>query len=352
MAGAIFFAKLQIFFEKFWMKEKCTYLCSVLVMYNTKQQHLISDSSTTGTNISNKNHICKMKKTILSLLLIISAAVSGNAQLLWKISGNGLEKPSYLFGTHHVAPVSVIDSVAGLNEAIASADKIYGEMIMSESMTPQSQQIMMGYAMAPQDSLLTSVLTPAQTDSLDVMLRNYMGPMASAKQFAQLKPAMLCTLIAMIQSQTVFPNFNPQQQIDGEIQKRGAALGKEIGGFETIDDQCNALFGSSIIEQAESLMEMVRNDSHAAEMAKKLAKAYLAGDLNQMLELMEDPASGSSDEWSERMINRRNANWARIMAGLLPSASVLIAVGAGHLPGEKGLISLLRKEGYSVEAVK
>lgn len=85
---------------------------------------------------------------------------------------------------------------------------------------------------------------------------------------------------------------------------------------------------------------------------KKLAKAYLAGDLNQMLELMEDPASGSSDEWSERMINRRNANWARIMAGLLPSASVLIAVGAGHLPGEKGLISLLRKEGYSVEAVK
>ena len=158
--------------------------------------------------------------------------------------------------------------------------------------------------------------------------------------------------IAIIQSQTVFPNFNPQQQIDGEIQKRGAALGKEIGGFETIDDQCKALFGSSIIDQAESLMEMVRNDSHAAEMAKKLAKAYLAGDLNQMLELMEDPASGSSDEWSERMINRRNANWARIMAGLLPSASVLIAVGAGHLPGEKGLISLLRKEGYSVEAVK
>ena len=321
-------------------------------MYNTKQQHHISGFNTKDTRISNKNHICKMKKTILSLLLIISAAVSGNAQLLWKISGNGLEKPSYLFGTHHVAPVSVIDSVAGLNETIASADKIYGEMIMTEAMSPQSQQIMMGYAMAPQDSLLTSVLTPAQTDSLDVMLRNYMGPMASAKQFAQLKPAMLCTLIAMIQSQTVFPNFNPQQQIDGEIQKRGAALGKEIGGFETIDDQCKALFGSSIIDQAESLMEMVRNDSHAAEMAKKLAKAYLAGDLNQMLELMEDPASGSSDEWSERMINRRNANWARIMAGLLPSASVLIAVGAGHLPGEKGLISLLRKEGYSVEAVK
>ena len=91
-------------------------------------------------------------------------------------------KNRHIFSAHTTwSPVSVIDSVAGLNEAIASADKIYGEMIMSESMTPQSQQIMMGYAMAPQDSLLTSVLTPAQTDSLDVMLRNYMGPMASAK---------------------------------------------------------------------------------------------------------------------------------------------------------------------------
>lgn len=293
-----------------------------------------------------------MKKTFLSLLLLIVTAVSVNAQLLWKISGNGLEKPSYLFGTHHIAPVSVIDSVPGMNDAIANVDKIYGEMIMSEATAPQSQQVMMGYAMAPQDSLLTTVLAPAQIDSLNTMLKRYMGPMGSANQFAQLKPAMLSTLLALMQSQTIFPNFNPQQQLDGEIQKRGAALGKEIGGFETIQDQCNALFGSSIIEQAENLMDMVRHDDQAAGMAKKLAQAYLSGDLNAMLALMEDPANGASEEWTERMINRRNANWMRVMAGLLPTASVLIAVGAGHLPGDEGLISLLRKNGYSVDPVK
>lgn len=293
-----------------------------------------------------------MKKTIFSLLLLIVTAVSVNAQLLWKISGNGLEKPSYLFGTHHIAPVSVIDSVPGMSETISGVDKIYGEMIMSEATTPQAQQVMMGYAMAPQDSLLTTVLAPAQLDSLNTVLKRYMGPMGSANQFAQLKPAMLSTLLALMQSQTIFPNFNPQQQLDGEIQKRGAALGKEIGGFETIQDQCNALFGSSIIEQAESLMDMVRHDDQSAEMAKKLAQAYLSGDLNAMLALMEDPANGASEEWTERMINRRNANWMRVMAGLLPTASVFIAVGAGHLPGDAGLISLLRKNGYSVDPVK
>lgn len=293
-----------------------------------------------------------MKKTFFSLLLLIVTAVSVNAQLLWKISGNGLEKPSYLFGTHHIAPVSVIDSVPGMSEAISGVDKIYGEMIMSEATTPQSQQVMMSYAMAPQDSLLTSVLAPAQLDSLNTMLKRYMGPMGSANQFAQLKPAMLSTLLALMQSQAIFPNFNPQQQLDGEIQKRGAAIGKEIGGFETIQDQCNALFGSSILEQAESLMDMVRHDDQSAEMAKKLAQAYLSGDLNAMLALMEDPANGASEEWTERMINRRNANWMRVMAGLLPTASVFIAVGAGHLPGDAGLISLLRKNGYSVDPVK
>lgn len=72
-----------------------------------------------------------MKKFLTSILLVALTAISSNAQLLWKISGNGLEKPSYLFGTHHVAPISVLDSVPGFNEALSSAEKVYGELIMS-----------------------------------------------------------------------------------------------------------------------------------------------------------------------------------------------------------------------------
>lgn len=293
-----------------------------------------------------------MKKILLSLLATAAATLGCNAQLLWKVSGNGLEKPSYIFGTHHIAPLSVLDSVPGFNEALASADKVYGELIMSEANTPQSQQKMLSYAMAPQDSLLTAVLSPVQLDSLDKVVKSYMGPMVSANQFAQMKPAMLNTVLALVQSQKAFPTFNPAEQLDGEIQKRGAAAGKEIGAFETIDDQCQAMFGTSIVSQAEELMDLVRNDDKAADTAMKLAKAYLSGDLSTMLAIMEDPTVGSSEEWTERMLNKRNANWMRIMAGLLPTASVLIAVGAGHLPGDKGLINLLRKNGYTVSPVE
>lgn len=293
-----------------------------------------------------------MKKILLSLLVAAATALGCNAQLLWKVSGNGLEKPSYLFGTHHIAPVSVLDSIPGFNEALASADKVYGELVMSEANSPQSQQLMLSYAMAPQDSLLTKVLSPAQLDSLNKVVKSYMGPMADASQFAPMKPAMVSTVLALVQSQKAFPKFNPAEQLDGEIQKRGAAAGKEIGSLETMEDQCKAMFGTSVLTQAEELMDLVRNDDKAAGTAMKLAQAYLSGDLNSMLAIMEDPAAGGSEDWSERMLNKRNANWVRIMAGLLPTASVLIAVGAGHLPGDKGLISLLREKGYTVTPVE
>ena len=106
-----------------------------------------------------------MKKLLLSILVASIGTFVSNAQLLWEVTGNGLSKPSYLFGTHHIAPVSVMDSVPGFASALASADKVYGEMVMSEAQTPKSQQVMLTYAMAPQDSTLTSVLSAAQLDS-------------------------------------------------------------------------------------------------------------------------------------------------------------------------------------------
>ncbi|MDE6117691.1 MAG: TraB/GumN family protein [Duncaniella sp.] len=292
-----------------------------------------------------------MKKLFISLFTIAIAAIGCNAQLLWKVSGNGIEKPSYIFGTHHIAPISILDDVKGFNEALASVDKVYGELVMSEMTSPEAQQTMITYAMASQDSTLTTILTPAQADSLTAVLRKYMGPMVEAANFDPMKPAMVGTALAMVQSQVAFPNFNPQEQLDTEIQKRAAAAGKEVGGLETMEDQCKALFGSSILEQANDLMDAVRHDDKAIEMAQKLADAYLAGDLQQMLSVIEDPTFGTGDG-TERLLNQRNANWVRVMAGLLPTASVLIAVGAGHLPGDKGLISLLRNNGYTVTPVK
>lgn len=291
-----------------------------------------------------------MKKITLALALLLTTFMAVNAQILWKITGNGLKSPSYLLGTHHVAPAALLDSLPGFDAILAGVDKVYGEMVMSEAMSPSGQQLMAMAAMAPADSTLSKVLDRAQMDSLTTMLRHYMGPQVTAAAFEPLKPSMVSTVIAMAQTQTVFPDFNPAEQLDGVVQARAAALGKEIGGLETLDEQCAVLFGGSIASQASDLMDGVRNEQYSLDMARKLASAYMAGDLDAILAIMEDPVM-TSEETADRLINKRNANWLRVLSALLPTASVLIAVGAGHLPGEKGLISLLRKEGYKVEKV-
>ncbi len=90
-----------------------------------------------------------MKKLLLSILVASIGTFVSNAQLLWEVTGNGLSKPSYLFGTHHIAPVSVMDSVPGFASALASATGIWRNGHERGTDTHHSK-VMLTYAMAPQ----------------------------------------------------------------------------------------------------------------------------------------------------------------------------------------------------------
>lgn len=290
-----------------------------------------------------------MKRLVLAILSILLCILMLRANLLWRVEGPDIKSPSYIFGTHHVAPVALLDSIDGFDEALASVDAVYGELDMARMMTPAAQQQMMGAAMAPQDSLLTMVLTPAQVDSLDVILKKYLGPMVSAQAFAAMKPAMVQTVLTMTMNQKFFPGFNAAEQLDAMIQQRARQAGKTVGGLETLDDQCVALFGAPITRQAKDLMEVVADDDKASESAHRLADAYLSGDLDAMFAMINGEMD---DETALRMIYNRNDNWVGIIAGRMASTPTMYVVGAGHLPGQRGLIEQLRAKGFTVNPVK
>lgn len=290
-----------------------------------------------------------MKKLMLTLAVLLGAVTGANAQLLWKISGNGLSKPSYMVGTHHVAPISTLDSIKGFDEALESADAVYGEVVMADMNAPEAQQKMMAMAMAPADSMLTVVLTPEQFKMVDSVVQKYTMGQATLAQMAMMKPAIVGVQLAMLQSMKAFPGFNAAEQLDQEVQRRGEAAGKKIGGLETVDFQLNMLLGEPIATQAEDLVDMARKDEGMEEFAHKLADSYRAQDLDEMLRLMLDPEMGTSEAEMERMITSRNVTWVESLKTLMPEESVMICVGAGHLPGDKGLINLLRSAGYTVE---
>ena len=297
-----------------------------------------------------------MKKSILLATLVALFTFSTNAQLLWKVSGNGLNKPSYLFGTCHVATVKMTDSIPGFNDALTNCDAVYGEIEKGD--IAGAQQAMMAAIMAPADSTLSKVLDQASLAKADSVFRATTQGMVSISQLETLKPAYVSTQLALIMIMQSFPGFNPMEQIDFAIQGKASQLGKELGGFETTEYQLNILYGKPISEQAESLVRTLAKLESAKASGIALAEAYKRQDLNGVFNcIIKEQNDSDEPEWKKQrsideLIYNRNAAWAKKLQELMPEKSLLVVVGAGHLPGERGLIDLLQKAGYTVEPMK
>lgn len=282
-------------------------------------------------------------------LMLLPCAAQG--QLLWKVTGKDAKGTSYLFGTHHIAPVSLLDSVAGFHDALAGADALYGEVEMSDLTTPDKQMEMVSkYLAAPADSTLSKVLPAAQLDSLNNLLSELSGGMANATMLDGMKPSVAAMNLAVMESLKYFPDFNPAEQLDALIQAKAQKLGKPVKGLETVEDQMNLLYMKPISTQAEELMNEVREYDAEGIKSKKLAQGYLTQDYKAIEQLFEEEIKDDPEKFAEMMFDR-NDRWMKNILAQLPKEQMFICVGAGHLITDRGLIEQLRKAGYTVTPV-
>lgn len=293
-------------------------------------------------------------KSFIGAVIFICVALSANAQLLWKVSGNGLNEPSYIIGTHHLAPFSIMDSIAGLRNAMNETRQVYGELKMSEMQSPATMQQMQKTMMLEGDTTLTSLLSPEDFATANKFCKENL--MMDLSMATKLKPAFLLNNVVVAAYIKHIGKFNPQEQLDTFFQSQATSNGKKVDGLETPEFQFNLLFnGYSLERQAQLLMCTINNIDTEVESLKKLTDAYMKQDLNTMLRVSEerkgnqcDPLPGEEDA----MIYDRNKAWSVKLPAIMKAAPTFVAVGALHLPGEKGLLNLLKKQGYTVEAVK
>ena len=293
-----------------------------------------------------------MKKIISKALftfIAVSALLipgSAKAQILYKVEKPGNSRVSYILGTHHFAPLAVVDSLKSLPEALANVDVLYGELDMAKSTSPEAIVVMQKAYMAPADSTLDKVLSPAALDSLKTVWDDLTQGQVPLQMIYPMKPSAISTQIAAALAMKAFPQLNPLEGIDKTMQDRALALGKKVDGLETLDYQLNVLMGDPISEQAKGLMKMVGDINGEIENTKKLSEAYVAGDLAAMEKLMLDESE--DPESMERLIFKRNDAWAKRIIPEMPEKSMMVVVGAGHLPGERGLLTQLRNAGFTV----
>ena len=299
-----------------------------------------------------------MKKTVFSLLLLCAAAVGANAQLLYKISGKGFAKPTYIIGTHHLANGSFAEKIAGVKEALDRSEQVYGELSFDDMMNPDSMKLMQASMMLPEGQSLKTILTPEQYKKLDDFLVKTMGvgisnPQLEA-QLGRVNPEALVTQLTVIIYMMRHPGeFDPANQFDHYFQKQAKESHKPVGGFETVAFQTNLLFNTKPMKrQIEDLMCFIDHEAHFSELIDTMSKAFYNQDIKALKAVMDTKLGDQCDATPEEeaaLIDNRNANWLRLMPAIMQARPTLFVVGAGHLPGDKGVLEGLRKLGYKVE---
>lgn len=299
-------------------------------------------------------------RKIVSLLLLVLVASATNAQLLWKISGNGLQKPSFVIGTYHLAPVSFKDSVPGLKEALEAAEQVYGEIEEAEMTKPENLQKLQTVMMLPDGQTLDKLFTADEMTRINNLLTYILGvdmtnPMV-AGQIGRLTPGALETQLTLLMYMKKTPGFNPNEVFDNYFQKTAKTQNKPTGGLETFDFQMQTLFlGKSIERQKEELLCLADHREKYEMQTDNLTKAYFKQDIDAIKKAIDEKLDNSCDatpEEEEALIYGRNDNWVKLMPEIMKQKATLFAVGAGHLPGDRGVLEQLRKAGYTVEGVK
>ena len=295
-----------------------------------------------------------MKKILYSLVALLLITIPSQAQLLYKISGKGLSQPSYMFGTHHLASLSIKDSIKGLMPAFESVKQVIGEIDMKDMMSPESMTKIQQKMMLGGDSTLLTILTPEEQKKVDACVKEYL-PGATLDMVKKMRPSALMNQLTVIMIVKQLGGFNMQEQLDTYFQKEASAKGKKVAALETMDLQMNVLFGSPIQRQKVLLMCLIDNAKKEAQKALELTAYYNHQKLDAMYKLSQEKDGNEWDATQEEeniLINNRNNTWIKKLPEMMKENPSLIVVGALHLAGPNGLVAQLKKAGYTVTAVK
>jgi len=281
----------------------------------------------------------KLYTAIAALLCFAASAQNKDNGLLWKISGNGLTKPSYLFGTIHITCDAALDK--NVLTALDNTAQLYLELDMDD---PAMQTQMLGGMMMNNGKTMKSLASEADFKLVDEFLLKNTG--MGAALMNNFKPAMVTMLL--------YPKMMdcPMQSIETELMKVTKTQNEEVYGLETLADQMAVFDAIPYEEQMADLIEMAKGNmmKQKAEFAE-LMEVYKTQDLAKIQALIDNPENKMMSGHSDILLANRNKKWIPKIQETAKKTPTFFGVGAAHLPGDNGVINLLRKKGFKVEAM-
>lgn len=276
-------------------------------------------------------------KTAFLLLMISTYINTVSAQLLWKIEGDGMQQPSYLYGTMHI----LCPDDFRISEQVLKAYQNTEALVLELDPTnPEVLTEMQQLSVNPGFENIYKVLSEKDYEKIDWVLTQNFG--AGLDQLGVMKPFVLISMI----TKTLLPC---EELKSPEIYFVGLAneYSRETIGLETAALQMGIFDEIPTELQIQEMLRML--DQKGVEELQAMKKAYLAEDLLALNKAMTSNAM--MKDWEHLILSNRNKQWVKDLSTLMPKKSLFVAVGAGHLPGKEGVIELLKKEGFRVTPV-
>ncbi|MEO5944957.1 MAG: TraB/GumN family protein [Ferruginibacter sp.] len=258
--------------------------------------------------------------------------------VLWEISGNNLAKPSYLLGTFHLMCKDDIHFSDNLQKAIKNVDEVYFEMNLDDASNTLGAMFFMNMK---EGKTLKDLYSQEDYERLSNYFKDSLS--MPITMMAKIKPSFLEAFI--------YPKLMPCKTLSGveeELLKIAKADKKKINGFETIQFQASIFDSIPYEEQAKDLLKTIDSIDTYKKSFDTMISVYKTQQISKIEAMFNDKDFGMADDRGV-LLDDRNKNWVNQLKDILKKENVFIAVGCGHLVGDKGLISLLKKEGYTVK---
>lgn len=268
------------------------------------------------------------------------SVMTNENSLLWRVSGNGLKQASYLYGTIHIIKDEDFHIGKNLKQKLLQSKRVVMEIDLSKvNVMKLAQLSILPDMKSIKDYLSDSDYTLVRKfyiDSIKIGSSNF--DMA----YAHFKPFFL--------EQMLYLNYmgKSMQSYEEEFKSIAEENNIALDGLETMDEQLAFIDEIPIDEQFKSILDAIKNYQSNIEKLDTLVQYYKAQNLAKLTEYFSDD---DAKVYKTTLVDKRNAEWMAKLKNFISSEPCFIAVGAGHLGGENGVITLLRQQGYKVEPI-
>jgi uncharacterized protein len=259
-----------------------------------------------------------------------------NQTLLWQLNTEGSLLTHFLIGTMHSKDNRVFEQIEKNYKAIKKCDIFATEFPLDDAEHFDIQQFMM----LPNEQTLSTVLSPKLHEKTTMLFKKKLK--LDLFQFERFSPFFLTNMLS--ENALNSDNF---LSLDESMWQFAKNEGKILRGIETFDEQLEILQKMSLSDHIKGLKDIVSKHDKFRKKLQKMIKLYENQDITALYQL----AKKTSQANRKLMLFDRNELMTKRIIALSKQNSMCVAVGAGHLSGKKGILNLLKKEGYILKPI-